>query len=161
MFFSCKAQKPLETVTQVDLSQYSGTWYEICHMPARFLEGCECTTATYTQTTSGYVKVLNTCRKSDGKWTSITGKAFPVKGSNNSRLKVQFFWPFRGNYYIIELAEDYSYAVVGEPGRKYLWILSRTSEIDPFIYSNLVEKCRDKGYSVEKLVKCRQEECSR
>jgi len=163
LIFSCflksNAQLPLETVNKVDLKKYCGTWYEMCHMPARFLDGCYCITATYSIDPKGFVTVYNKCRKSNGKWTSISGKAFVVRGSRNSKLKVQFFWPFRANYYIIDLADDYSYAVVGEPGRRYLWILSRTPEMDPALYRNLVNKCGNMGYAVEYLVVTGQDNC--
>jgi apolipoprotein D and lipocalin family protein len=155
----CHSQSTLETVDKVDLQKYSGKWYEICHMPASFLEGCSCITATYTIDKKGFVRVFNQCRKSNGKWTSINGKAFAVSGSWNSKLKVQFFWPFRADYYIIDLAEDYSYAVVGEPGRRYLWILSRTPHMDPVLYDALVQKCGNKGFAVEYLVVSSQENC--
>jgi apolipoprotein D and lipocalin family protein len=156
---SCFSQNDLETVDRVDLKKYAGTWYEICHLPARFLDGCSCISATYTLDPKGYVRVFNKCKKSNGKWTSINGKAFAVSGSWNSKLKVQFFWPFRANYYIIDLAEDYSYAVVGEPGRKYLWILSRTPKMDPELYQSLVKKCGNKGFPVEYLMVTSQEGC--
>jgi apolipoprotein D and lipocalin family protein len=155
----CFSQSTLETVDKVDLQKYAGKWYEICHMPVSFLEGCNCITATYTLDQKGFVRVFNKCRKSNGKWTSINGKAFTVKGSWNSKLKVQFFWPFRADYYILELAEDYSYAVVGEPGRRYLWILSRTPQMDPALYQDLVQKCGNKGFAVEYLVVTSQEGC--
>lgn len=148
---SCLSQPPLETVGKVDLQKYSGLWYEMCHLPARFLDGCECITATYSIDSRGFVKVYNKCKKSNGKWISISGKAFSVQGSGNSKLKVQFFWPFRSDYYIIDLADDYSYAIVGEPGRNYLWILSRTPKMNPDLYQSLVKKCGNKGFPVEFL----------
>jgi len=156
---SCSSQPPLETVKRVDLRKYSGKWYEISHLPARFLDGCSCITATYTIDPKGHVNVFNKCKKSNGKWTSIQGKAFPQSNSWNSRLKVRFFWPFRADYYIIELADDYSYAVVGEPDRNYLWILSRTPQMDPTLYQELVKKCGNKGFAVEYLVVTSQENC--
>jgi apolipoprotein D and lipocalin family protein len=158
-YFSCSSQEPLETVSRVDLRKYSGTWYEICHLPAHFLDGCSCISATYSLNSNGYVNVFNKCRKNNGKWTSIKGKAFAVSNSWNSKLKVQFFWPFRADYYIIELANDYSYAVVGEPRRKYLWILSRTPDMDPVLYQELVQKCGNKGFPVEFLIVTSQEGC--
>jgi len=147
----CFSQPPLETVNKVNLQKFSGVWYEMCHLPARFLEGCECISATYTIDRKGFVKVYNKCKKSNGKWVSISGKAFSVEGSGNSKLKVQFFWPFRADYYIIELAEDYSYAIVGEPRRRYMWILSRTTDMDPALYQKLVQIAGNKGFAVEYL----------
>src|SRR6478609_896075 len=123
---------PLETVPYVDLQKYTGTWYEIASFPQRFQKGCHCSKADYKLNPEGYVEVHNSCRKDSatGKLKEVTGKAFITDPKTNSKLKVQFFWPFKGNYWIIDLAEDYSYAVVGEPGREYLWILSRTREMD-------------------------------
>jgi apolipoprotein D and lipocalin family protein len=79
------------------------------------------------------------------------GKAFIVESSNNAKLKVQFFWPFRGDYWIIDLAQDYSYAVVGAPDRKYLWILSRTTKIDEGLYQDIVNRIAQKGFDASKL----------
>jgi apolipoprotein D and lipocalin family protein len=153
---SCSSQ-PLETVKSVDLNKYMGRWYEIALFPQRFEKGCNCTTAEYT-IEKGLVKVENSCRRNSayGKLTKAIGKAFVVKGSNNAKLKVQFFWPFRGKYWIIELAEDYSYAVVGAPNRKYLWILSRTPIMNDVLYENLLKKIEKKGFDVNKLVKTNQ-----
>jgi apolipoprotein D and lipocalin family protein len=153
---SCSS-KPLETVKSVDLNKYMGKWYEIALFPQSFEKGCNCTTAEYTFE-KGYVRVENSCRKEsvNGKLTKATGKAFVVKGSNNAKLKVQFFWPFRGKYWIIDLADDYSYAVVGAPNRKYLWILSRTPKISDELYLQIVSRARDKGFDITKLVKTNQ-----
>ena len=123
---SCNIQE-LETVQSVDLEKYSGIWYDIAHLPVSFMKDCSCTTAEYMLVPKGYVKVINRCyNESSGKWKSITGKAFVIPNSGNSKLKVQFFWPFKGDYWIIELDKDYNFAVVGNQSRKYLWILSRT-----------------------------------
>ena len=119
----------LKTVPNVDLKKYSGTWYEIASFPQRFQKGCECTTAAYTPTDRGYLIVENRCKR-NGKTSTIKGKAFVDLNSGNSKLKVQFFWPFKGKYWIIDLADDYSYAVVSHPNKKYLWILSRKPKLD-------------------------------
>jgi apolipoprotein D and lipocalin family protein len=144
---------PLATVPSVDLQKYMGTWYEIASFPQKFQKGCHCTTAEYVMTDKGYVKVINTCRKDspDGKIKVANGKAFIVAGSNNAKLRVQFFWPFRGDYWIIDLAPDYSYAVVGEPGRDYLWILSRTPELNESLFEQIVDRCLQKGFDTTRL----------
>jgi apolipoprotein D and lipocalin family protein len=143
----------LETVPAVDLQKYLGKWYEIASFPQRFQKGCHCTTAEYELTDKGYVRVINSCRKESptGKLTVAKGKAFVVKGSNNAKLKVQFFWPFRGDYWIIDLAQDYSFAVVGAPNRNYLWILSRTTKMDEGLYQEIVNRIAQKGFDVSKL----------
>ena len=150
--------RSLATVPSVDLQRYMGRWYDIASFPQRFQKGCRCTSADYEMTDKGYVRVLNACRKDgpEGKITTAKGKAFVVKGSGNAKLRVQFFWPFRGDYWIIDLAEDYSYAVVGEKKREYLWILSRTPKIDEGLYQAIVGRCAEKGFDVSKLVRTDQ-----
>lgn len=149
---------PLATVPTVNLQQYAGKWYEIAALPQRFQKDCTCTTAEYTVNPQGYVEVFNACRKNKptGKIKSIKGKAVPVAGSQNSKLKVQFFWPFTGDYWILELADDYSYAVVGTPDRESLWILSRTPVMPPDIYQRLVQSAASKGFNVNQLRKTNQ-----
>src|SRR5689334_490818 len=133
--------QPLETVPHVDLNKYSGKWFEIASFPQRFQKGCHCTTAEYTVSEKGYVIVENRCNRDsiNGKQSYIKGKAFVEKNSGNAKLKVQFFWPCRGKYWIIDLADDYSYAVVSHPNRKYLWILSRKPVMDNSIYTSILE----------------------
>jgi len=152
------ADKPLITVPSVDLQRYMGKWYEIAAFPQTFEKGCHCSAAEYSMTDKGYVRVLNTCRKdsAEGKVKTAEGKAFVVEGSNNAKLRVQFFWPFRGDYWIIDLAEDYSYVVVGAPNRKYLWILSRTPQMDLGLYQQIVDRTAGKGFDVSKLQKTDQ-----
>ncbi len=145
--------QPLRTVPDVDLAKYAGTWYEIASFPQRFQKGCHCTTATYTRSDKGYIIVENRCNRDsvNGKASSITGKAFVEEGSGNAKLKVQFFWPFKGKYWIIDLADDYSYAVVGHPNRKYLWILSRTPKMTDDVYRGIVGRLKENGYDLDKL----------
>jgi len=155
---SCSSNRnlPLETVGNVDLTKYSGRWYEIARYPVRFEKGCRCVTAQYALSPKGHVIVTNRCLRANGTWSSIRGKAFTDKNSGNAKLKVQFFWPFRGNYSIIDLANDYSYAVVSAPGRKYLWILSRTKTISPDVYDSIMEKLSAKGFDLIKPEKTDQ-----
>ena len=87
------------------------------------------------------------------KQTYIKGKAFVEKDSGNAKLKVQFFWPFRGKYWIIDLADDYSYAVVSHPNKKYLWILSRTPQMDAQVYEQILLRLKSKGFDLDKIQK--------
>ncbi len=150
----------LKPVENVDLNRYAGKWYEIASYPQRFQRGCNCTTAEYTITDKGYVTVYNKCKKNSpqGKTSSITGKAFPVKGSNNAKLKVQFFWPFRGDYWIIDLADDYSFAVVGTPDRKSLWIVSRKLKIEQEQLNQILSRIKDKQFNLD-LLKYTNQDC--
>ncbi len=135
-----------------------GTWYEIAAFPQSFEKGCHCTMAEYSMTDKGYVRVVNTCRKDSiaGKVKVAKGKAFVVEGSRNAKLRVQFFWPFRGDYWIIDLARDYAYAVVGDPSRKYLWILCRMPQMDEALYREIVDRAAGKGFDVSRLVRTDQ-----
>ena len=130
-----------------------GRWYEIASYPQRFQKGCHCTTAQYTLSKKGYVIVENRCNRDSirGRESYIKGKAFVEKNSGNAKLKVQFFWPFRAKYWIIDLADDYSYAVVSHPNKKYLWILSRTTKTDERIFKEIIDRLRTKGFDLSKL----------
>ena len=145
----------LEVVPYVELEKYLGKWYEIAHLPAKFEEGCNETTATYTLSKDGRISVLNQCIK-NGKMKQAKGKAKVVDKKSNAKLKVTFFWPFYGDYWIIALGNDYDYAVVGTPNRKYLWILSRTPQMDDKLYSQSMEYAKSKGFDVNKLIKTLQ-----
>jgi len=142
----------LEVVPRVELEKYLGKWYEIAHLPARFQEGCSDTTATYTLSKDGSISVLNECMK-NGKVKKAKGKAKVVDKSSGAKLKVTFFRPFYGDYWIIKLGNDYDYAVVGTPNRKYLWILSRTPQMDDNLFSQLIEFVKSKGFNVENLIR--------
>lgn len=149
---------PLETVPQVDLSRYVGTWYEIANFPQRFQEGCTGTTANYTLKEDGEIRVLNRCRKGSlqGEEDSAEGRARVTDPATNAKLEVTFFWPFWGAYWIIDLDPDYQFAVVGHPGRDYLWILSRTPTMEEDVYAGILERLRAKNYQLEKLQKTLQ-----
>ncbi len=145
---------PLPTVETVDIGQYLGTWYEIARYPNRFEKGCTGVTAEYRQKSEESILVTNRCRLHDpsGEEKVANGKAKIIEGSNNAKLKVTFFWPFYGDYWIIKLDPDYRYAVVGEPSRKYLWILAREKRISETVKNEIVSWLPQVGYDPEKLV---------
>lgn len=151
----------LQTVDCVDLDKYLGRWYDIASYPVSFQKGCRCTTADYERIPGkNYIRVTNRCirfKNGKSKMSLVHGKAFVVEGSNNAKLQVQFFWPFRGDYYIIGLADDYSWAVVGHPERKYLWILSRESYMPTYTYNHILSLIKKKGYDLKILQKTSQE----
>jgi len=144
----------LRTVPAVDLDRYLGTWYEIASYPQWFQRNCAATTATYSRREDGRIRVVNACRDGglDGPSRQVEGVAWIAsEDQSNAKLRVQFFWPFRGDYWIIELDEDYRYAVVGHPSREYLWILARTARIDPALYADLVRRIEAHGYDAHRL----------
>jgi len=144
----------LPTLSKIDIKRYSGTWFEIARLPNSFENGLKCITATYNLRKDGKIDVLNSGHQlSDpAKINSAHGKAWIPDPKFPGRLKVQFFWPFSGDYYIIQLDENYQYVLVGDPSRKYLWILCRTKLIEPVVYDRLVEKAKILGFDIEKLV---------
>jgi apolipoprotein D and lipocalin family protein len=156
LFGSCTHSTKIRTVDKVDLDRYAGKWYEIASIPTPFQKGCECTTAEYTVTGKRFIRVTNSCKVGD-KFKKIQGKAFVTKGSNNSKLKVQFYWPFRGSYWIVDLDDGYQWAVVSNPKMKYLWILSRKARMDETQYSHILDRIKAQGFNIEKIVKTRQE----
>ncbi len=147
----------LTTVGHVDLNRYVGRWYEIARYPNRFQKKCTGeVTATYTERPDGKIEVLNECRVASGEMDKAKGHAKISDKETNAKLRVTFFWPFYGNYWVIGLDKDYRWAVVGEPSRKYLWILSRTPEMSSDDYQQALAVIREKGYEADKLVKTPQ-----
>lgn len=141
---------PPSTVPYVDLKNYLGIWKEIAAVPQTFSKGCICNFANYTSNADGTIRVENYCRK-QGVYEHVVGEAWPVD-SSNSKLKVEFYWPFRGDYWIVRLGQDYKWVVVSDPGRKYLWILARENSLEQGFYDGLVEDLRKDGFRVDDLV---------
>lgn len=147
---SCASLPPPPTVPSVDLARYAGDWHEIESFPNWFQRGCAGTKANYALAPSGKIRVVNTCTRG-GKPLSIEGSARVVPGSNNTKLKVRFFWPFEGDYWILELDPAYRWAAVGHPNRRYLWILARAPQLDPTELESIRAKLAAKGYDINRL----------
>ncbi len=148
----------LQTVPKVELSRYLGTWYEIASIPQSFQKGCTATRATYSLKADGEIEVVNRCRKGslDGPEDVATGRARVTDTATNSKLEVSFFGPFWGPYWVIQLGDEYEYAVVGHPGRDYLWILSRTPTMEPEVYAGIISKLEAAQYPLGLLVTTEQ-----
>ncbi|KAA9327593.1 lipocalin family protein [Hymenobacter busanensis] len=149
-----RRRPPLATVSHVDLHRYAGLWYEIARLPQRFERSCAHVTAEYRPLADGRIEVRNTCHKGavEGPTEVARGVARVVDTATNAKLKVQFQWPFEGDYWILFLDADYKYALVGSPDRKGLWILSREPHMPLPTRQNLVKLAREKGFDVEKLI---------
>lgn len=146
---------PLETVKKVDLGRYAGTWYEIARYDHTFEKGCSKVSATYTRKDDGRIGVVNRCTTEENRTKEAIGIAYAAD-TTNSKLKVSFFRPFYGDYWIIMLDDAYSYAVVGDPSREYLWILSRRPTLDQETTWSILERLPAMGYDTEKLLWTRQ-----
>ncbi len=149
---ACAATKSeLKTVDRVDVPRYLGHWYEIAHNPMFFQRQClSSTQADYQARADGQVDVVNRC-KTDHGWEKVHGRAFVVSGSEGARLRVTFFWPFYGNYWIIGLGPDYRWALVGEPSRNYLWLLARTPHLPDSDVQQALAIARSQGYDLSQL----------
>ena len=150
----CASYPPLTVVDQVDLTRYQGTWYEIGSFPTWFQDGCHCTTADYSPGVDEPIAVLNSCLLDgpDGELDTADGLARPLDATSNARLEVSFARPFWGDYWIIDLDEEaYAWAVVGNPSRDYLWILSRTPQLDETLVQELLARAAAKGFDVSRL----------
>jgi apolipoprotein D and lipocalin family protein len=151
-----KQRPPLSKVSKVDITSYLGLWYEIARINHSFQKDCVASTAEYSLRSDGYIRVVNKCRKKDiqGGLAVIEGKAWVIDKDTNAWLKVQFYWPFRGDYVIIDLDEkEYQYAVVGHPTRDYLWILSRTPQMEDGAYREILSKISKQGYDLDRIQK--------
>lgn len=136
-FASAQTTPPVQTVAAVDLTQYAGLWYEVASIPQHYQKKCMANVmAEYTLLDNGEIEVYNACEKYNGEMVDVKGRGKVVDSITNAKLKVTFvkifdwIYAFGGDYWIIDLAADYSYAVVGSPDRKSAWILSRTPVID-------------------------------
>jgi apolipoprotein D and lipocalin family protein len=154
----------LSPVNGIDINRYAGRWYEIAKYPNRFQKQCVAnTTANYTVKKNGRIEVLNECVKKDGTTVKALGEAKIGDKSNNAKLKVRFapgfmsFLPFVwANYWVIDIAPDYSYSVIGEPGRDYFWILSRSPEMNTATYQTILRRAETMGFDPNRVEKTPQ-----
>lgn len=148
---------PPQPAKTVELDRYLGKWYEVARYDMRFEKGCEGVTAEYSKRPDGLIRVLNTCRKGavDGPVKTAEGKAKIVDTATNAKLKVSFFGPFYGDYWVLDHADDYSWSIVGEGSGRYLWLLSRKvpTEADR---EALTARARALGYDIGMLRQTQQ-----
>lgn len=137
---------PLPTVSTVDLSRYVGSWYEIALLPNRFERQCVSDTQAHYTAKDGGIQVLNRCRKADGQIDDAKGRAKIVEGSGNAKLRVSFFWPFYGDYWVLALDPDYSAVLVGEPSRKLAWVLARRPDLPEARLAELLARAQALGF---------------
>ena len=155
---AAQAAAPVESVGCFELDRYAGQWHEIAHLPVSFQKKCVADiTASYRLRADGRISVLNRCRTTDGDMIEAEGVARPVSG-HPGRLQVRFApdwlswlpWAW-ADYWVIALDPDYQWAMVGEPGRRYLWILSRTPSMDDALLERLKRQATDMGYDLAPL----------
>ncbi|WP_249678297.1 lipocalin family protein [Pseudomonas abieticivorans] len=159
------ASKPDEsmaphTAGQVDLKRYKGTWYELARLPMFFQRNCAQSEAHYSLQPDGNVGVLNRCRTAEGEWEEAKGTATPQVAGKTDKLWVEFDNWFskalpgvaKGDYWILYVGDGYKTALVGNPNRKYLWLLSRTPTVSEEVREELLAKARQQGYDTTRLI---------
>jgi len=140
------APPALPTVAAVDLARYSGAWYEIALLPNRFQRRCAADTQARYVLDGERVQVINRCRQADGEIDIAKGRAKTVEGSGNAKLLVSFFWPFYGDYWVLDLDEGYQRVLIGTPSREYAWVLSRTPNLAEAELQKLLDKAASLGF---------------
>ena len=155
---------PLTVVTNLVPARYVGQWFEIARLPNRFQDQCSGdVVARYTARDGGGFEVVNSCKEKSGDFTAAEGVARTVKGAPTSVLQVRFAPAFLsflpqvwGDYQVIALDDAHTYAVVGTPDRKYLWVLSRQADMDPALYERLIDIAKSQGFDIAKVVRTPQ-----
>ena len=154
----CKNDKPenmdISTVKELDLERYMGTWYEIARFDHSFERGLVGVTASYELRPDGKITVINAGYKNslDGKYKEAKGKAKQPNPDEPGKLKVAFFLFFYADYFILELDENYRWVIIGSSSDKYLWILSRTPQLEQESLDSILKKARERGYNTDKLI---------
>ena len=153
--FAKEKKAVLKTVDSVEIERCMGTWYEIARITHWFEKGLQGVGATYTLLPNGNIEMINSGFKGSlqGKYKSATGKAWITDKNSNAKLKASFFWPFRSQYWILDIGKKYEYAVIGNPNMKYLWVLSRTPTMDEELYKKVLKRAGEQGYDISLLEK--------
>jgi apolipoprotein D and lipocalin family protein len=146
----CSSIPEPATVSSVDLARYAGDWYEIESFPNFFQRGCAGSRAHYAPKSDGTIRVVNTCER-HGRTDQVEGSASVVPGSGNAKLKVRFFGLFIGDYWILDLDPSYRWALIGDPNRKYLWILARKPKLDRSVLAKIHSTAKARGFDIRRL----------
>ena len=154
----------VRTITALDVPRYLGTWYEIAKFPNWFQKKCVSNTkAVYTAKPDGNLRVLNSCSTANGEISEAEGLARQIGPKDSPKLEVRFapewlsFLPMVwGDYWVIDLDSQYQVAAVSDPRREYLWVLSRTPQLDPKVYDDLLQRLKQQQFDIQKLERTSQ-----
>lgn len=149
---SCASDSAIQTAKNVDIKRYMGTWHEIARCENSFQKGLKNSRAEYSLNEDGTVSVVNSGEDTNGKRTSAKGRAYAPNKADFSKLRVSFFWPFYGDYYILDIDDNYSWALVGGRDKSYLWILARAPILPQSTISEILKRAKFRGYDTGKLV---------
>ena len=153
-------ERPPETVGEVDLARYQGTWYELARLPMFFQRNCAQSEAHYLLQDDGSIGVTNRCRTLEGEWIEARGRAVAQEAGRTDKLWVSFDNWFsalfpgvaKGDYWVLYLDQDYQHVLVGNPNREYLWLLSRTPQVSAETREQLLAEARARGYDTDALI---------
>jgi len=154
-----QSDQAVKTIASLDVPRYLGTWYEIAKFPNRFQKKCISNTrAVYTAKPDGNLRVLNSCKTASGETSEAEGLARQIGAKDSPKLEVRFapewlsFLPMVwGDYWVIDLDPQYQLAAVSDPSREYLWVLSRTPQLDPKVYADLLQRLQQQHFDIQKL----------
>lgn len=149
---SCVSSESVPTAKNIDIDKYCGLWYEIARFDTRFQRGKYDSQAVYEKLDDGRIRIVNSAKNSDGERSSVEGIAYAPNTGDYSKLRVSFFFPFYGDYYILDVPPDYSWSIVGGASKDFLWILSRTPELPEDELSKILSKARSFGYDTSMLL---------
>ncbi|WP_293624395.1 MULTISPECIES: lipocalin family protein [unclassified Polynucleobacter] len=154
-----QADQAVKTIASLDVPRYLGTWYEIAKFPNWFQKKCVSNTkAVYSAKPDGNLRVLNSCKTASGETSEAEGLTRQIGVKDSPKLEVRFapewlsFLPMVwGDYWVIDLDPQYQVAAVSDPRREYLWVLSRTPQIDPTVYADLLQRLKQQQFDIQKL----------
>ena len=154
-----QSDQAVKTIASLDVPRYLGTWYEIAKFPNWFQKKCVSNTkAVYTAKHDGNLRVLNSCKTAGGGTSEAEGLARQIGTKDSPKLEVRFapewlsFLPLAwGDYWVIDLDSQYQVAAVSDPRREYLWVLSRTPQLDPKVYADLLQRLKQQQFDIQKL----------
>ena len=154
-----QGDQAVKTIASLDVARYLGAWYEIAKFPNWFQKKCVSNTkAVYTAKPDGNLRVLNSCKTADGETSEAEGLARQIGAKDSPKLEVRFapewlsFLPLVwGDYWVIDLDSQYQVAAVSDPRREYLWVLSRTPQLDPKVYADLLQRLKQQQFDIQKL----------
>ena len=152
LFNSCTSPKDIPTAKNIDLNRYMGKWFEIARFENYFQKGKTDAVAEYTMLSDGTVKIVNTAKNIDGSSSSAKAIAYVPDLRDSSKLRVSFFWPFYADYWILDVSENYDWALVGSSDDSYLWILARQNTLPQATLEKILAKAKSLNYDTSLLI---------
>ena len=153
LLLGCQGGDNMEAVKDLDLDRFMGDWHVIANIPTFIEKNTTNNLESYSLRDDGNVDITFTVTTEAGERKSYSATGFVLDQNQPSRWRVQFFWPVKFPFYVIELDEEYSYTVIGLPNRKYVWVMAREPQMDPVIYQDILARLSDIGYNVDDIQK--------